>query len=34
VTIGGKDAEQMRKNVNWQEKREKQLEAMQGELFD
>jgi hypothetical protein len=34
VTTVAKDAEQMGKNVNWPEKREKQLEAMQGELFD
>jgi len=28
------DEEQVRKYVNWQEKREKQLEVIQGKLFD
>jgi putative transposase len=34
VSTVGLDEEQIRKYVIWQEKREKQLEANQGELFD
>jgi putative transposase len=34
VSTVGLDEEQIRKYVIWQEKREKQLEAIQGELFD
>jgi putative transposase len=34
VSTVGLDEEQIRKYVVWQEKREKQLEAIQGELFD
>jgi putative transposase len=34
VSTIGLDEEQIRKYVNWQEKREKQLEAIQGKLFD
>lgn len=34
VSTIGLDEEQIRKYVKWQEKREKQLEAIQGELFD
>ena len=34
VSTIGLDEEQIRKYVIWQEKREKQLEAIQGELFD
>ena len=33
ITIG-LDKEKIRKYVKWQEKREKQLEAIQGKLFD
>ena len=34
VSTVGLDEEQIRKYVVWQEKREKRLEAIQGELFD
>ena len=34
VSTIGLDEERIRKYVKWQEKREKQLEAIQGELFD
>ena len=34
VSTIGLDEEKIRKYVKWQEKREKQLEAIQGELFD
>jgi putative transposase len=34
VSTVGLDEEQIRKYVVWQEKREKQLEAIQGKLFD
>ena len=34
VSTVGLDEEKIRKYVIWQEKREKQLEAIQGELFD
>jgi putative transposase len=34
VSTVGLDEGQIRKYVIWQEKREKQLEAIQGELFD
>ena len=34
VSTVGLDENQIRKYVGWQEKREKQLEAIQGKLFD
>ena len=34
VSTVGLDEEQIRKYVKWQERREKQLEAIQGKLFD
>ncbi|MHA2069859.1 MAG: IS200/IS605 family transposase [Candidatus Thorarchaeota archaeon] len=34
VSTIGLDEEQIRKYVKWQEKKEKQLEAIQGKLFD
>ncbi len=34
VSTIGLDEDKIRKYVNWQAKREKQLEAIQGELFD
>jgi len=34
VSTIGLDEEKIRKYVNWQEKRERKLEAIQGELFD
>ena len=34
VSTVGLDEEQIRKYVKWQEKREKDIEAIQGKLFD
>jgi putative transposase len=34
VSTIGLDEDKIRKYVNWQEQREKRLEAIQGELFD
>ena len=34
VSTIGLDEDKIRKYVNWQEKRERQLEAIQGEMFD